>query len=92
MHPISDTWLGNSFFTAQQGWVSLARQAVASGDCYRHFFGAFYPFALQRILHDAKCRILGRAYVDGLMDGEVFDLHDFEKRGYETFTVCIVIS
>jgi len=40
------------------------------------------------LVPDAKCRILGRAYVNALMDGEVFDLHDFEKHGYETFTIA----
>ena len=50
----------------------------------------FRCLALRRIPHDAKYRILGRAYVDGLMDGEVFDLRDFEKHGYETVTICMV--
>ena len=53
-----------------------------------YFFRTLYPFALRRMLHDAKYRILGRTYVNGLMDGEIFDLYDFEKHGYKTFTIA----
>jgi hypothetical protein len=89
MHSISDTWWGNSFFTTEHGRVGLALQGVAPGDCIGFFFfGALYPLALRRTLQDAKYRILGRAYVDQLMNGEVFDLHGFEKNGYETFTIA----
>ena len=74
MHSISGTWRGNGFFTTEHGRVGLALQGTAPGDYVGVFFRALYPFALRRILHDAKYRILSRAYVNGLMDGEIFDL------------------
>jgi hypothetical protein len=64
------------------GWSWAARKSHL--ETVSAFFRCPVPFALRRIPHDAKYRILGRAYVDGLMDGEVFDLRDFEKHGYET--------
>jgi hypothetical protein len=84
MHSIGDTWWGTAFSPLNEDGLVLRCKESHPGDCIGVCFGALYPFALRRISH----RILGRAYVGGLVDGEVFDLHDFEKRGYETFTIA----
>jgi hypothetical protein len=88
MHSIGDTWWGTAFSSLNKDGLVLRCKESHLGTVSA-FFGALYPFALRRISHDAKYPILGRAYVGGLVGGEVFDLHDFEKRGYDNQPLLI---
>jgi len=58
------------FLTTQRGFFALAPRSARQGDSVVLLSGLQYPFVLRR--NGGKWRILGPAYVHGVMDGEAW--------------------
>ena len=78
-------WRGRSFFTTREGRIGLGPGSMMSGDLVIVVIGGSIPYTLRNASKATRYHILGGCYIEGLMDGEVFELRDFEKAGYETF-------
>ncbi|RDW59215.1 hypothetical protein BP5796_12139 [Coleophoma crateriformis] len=72
--------VNRKFFRTSGGYMGLGPQAMRAGDILVVFFGAGVPFVLRRVAElkpdDGKMkdgsswRLVGQAYIHGLMDGE----------------------
>jgi Heterokaryon incompatibility protein (HET) len=87
LNSISSVCDGRSFFATEKGRIGVGPRAIRPGDHVCVFFSGYCPWILRRELGASTYRILGDSYVEGLMKGEIYDLFDIEKDGYETFRV-----
>lgn len=81
---------GRALFTTKQGRIGLCPKDVLEGDKVAIWFNCPYPVVQREELVQEgvrKYRLLGWAYVDGLMRGEIFGIRDFQKEGYEEFFI-----
>ncbi|KAK4499156.1 hypothetical protein PRZ48_009668 [Zasmidium cellare] len=63
--------LGHAFFTTKNGLYGLAVPEIRRGDEVTIWFGATIPFIIRR--DGDTCRLIGGAYVGGIMAGEMVD-------------------
>ena len=80
-----------ALFTTKQGWIGLGPRGVAADDHVAIWLNCSYPVIQRRVGEeggDGRYKLLGWAYVDGLMGGEIFKIRDFGKKGYEEFMIC----
>lgn len=59
-------------FITKLGYIGLGPEFARPGDKVVVFLGAAIPFVV-RAVHD-KFHLLGEAYCDGIMDGEILDV------------------
>lgn len=59
-------------FLTKLGYIGLGPAFARPGDKVVVFLGAAIPFVVRAI--DGKFRLLGEAYCDGIMDGEILDV------------------
>jgi Heterokaryon incompatibility protein (HET) len=78
---------GRNFFTTKNGRIGIGPRTTRPGDHVCIIFSGHCPYILRSKAGAPTHSILGDAYVDHLMAGEVFELFDIEKDGYETFRV-----
>lgn len=63
--------LGRAFFTTKNGLYGLAVPEICAGDEVTIWFGATVPFVVR---HEGDfCRLVGGAYVGGIMAGQMVD-------------------
>lgn len=74
---------GRRPFKSDQGHIRLAPEAAEVGDVVCLFHGATVPFVLRREVN-GEYRLLGEAYVYGIMDGQFMDT----ASGSEHFVLC----
>lgn len=67
-------------FVSESGYLGVGQESVEEGDQIVIFFGARIPFVI-RERSDGKHSIIGGAYVDGIMNGEL--LQGKEQRLFE---------
>lgn len=72
-------------FLSSDNRVGLAPESAAVGDVISVFYGSDVPFVL-RLDGDGRYRLLGEAYVHGIMDGELMT-GDVKPKS-EIFTLC----
>jgi Heterokaryon incompatibility protein (HET) len=84
LHPI---WDGRTFFATENGRVGVGPRVLQPSDRVAVIFSGYCPYILRRQPGTNAYHILGDAYVDGLMKGEVFDTADIKKNGYERFRI-----
>lgn len=65
---------GRSFLLTRKGYYSLGPCVAAPGDMCCVIAGAAVPFILRRVNGGAEYKLVGEAYVNGLMHGEVTDM------------------
>ncbi|KAH8904112.1 hypothetical protein BR93DRAFT_985429 [Coniochaeta sp. PMI_546] len=63
-------YYGRRMFRTQKGLFGITAQSLHRGDCVWILAGADTPFVLSK-LHDDDWRVVGEAYVFGIMNGEV---------------------
>jgi hypothetical protein len=71
------------YFISKQGYLGLGPGGTLPGDLVVILFGLDMPFVLRPAV-DGQYRIIGEAYVHGIMDGEYMN----QKPTAETFTIC----
>jgi len=71
------------FFVTEQGYLGLAQGVLAASDRVVVLFGTEMAFILRPVENGAH-RIVGEAYVHGIMDGEFFGAGPPAV----TFTIC----
>jgi hypothetical protein len=71
------------FFVSEQGYLGLTRGAVGAGDRVVVLFGTEMAFIL-RPFEDGKYRLVGEAYVHGIMDDEFLE----KNPPAVTFSIC----
>ena len=85
-------WNGRSFFTTKKGRIGLGLRTTKPGDSVGIFFGAPRPYIMragtptvgdqpskQDIVERPMFKIVAECYVDGMMNGELFQQYDFEQ-------------
>lgn len=77
------TAIGWKPFITSQGYVGLGPDDMEVGDVVSIFYGAPVPFVL-RPVDDGKFKLMGEAYVHGIMDGEFMK----EEREEVSFYLC----
>lgn len=71
--------LGRKFFITKKGYFGLASKEVKAGDNVAVILGSDVPFILRacgRVEGKRNWQMIGEAYVDGIMDGEVLSQVD----------------
>ncbi|OIW25713.1 HET-domain-containing protein [Coniochaeta ligniaria NRRL 30616] len=63
-------YYGRRMFRTRKGYFGITAQSLHQGDCVWVLAGADTPFVLSR-LQDENWRVVGEAYVFGIMNGEV---------------------
>ena len=63
---------GRKFFISEEGWLGLAPSNSAPGDRIVLLEGGKTPFILRPTHVEGQFKILGDAYVHGIMDGEAW--------------------
>ncbi|KAG4436581.1 hypothetical protein IFR05_007935 [Cadophora sp. M221] len=72
--PIMYSWNRVIFFT-KRGYIGIGPRKMEPGDTLCTLFGADVPFILYPASEDSeKFKIRGECYVDGIMDGELFNV------------------
>ncbi|KAG4419007.1 hypothetical protein IFR04_007868 [Cadophora malorum] len=75
-HRVMNMTYNRRAFRTASGWVGLGSEYIARGDKVVIFLGAQTPFVIRESgLRDERMahKLVGEAYVDGIMDGESFD-------------------
>ena len=67
-----------SFFVTEKGYMGLGPIELCPGDITCILYGGIIPYVL-RPLGDGYYRLLGEAYVHGMMEGQVLELRDEDK-------------
>lgn len=67
---------GRSFFITKKGFIRIGPRSTKSGDVLCGLFGSTVPFLLRTLAETEKYRLIGEAYVHGIMDGEVWKRSD----------------
>jgi Heterokaryon incompatibility protein (HET) len=78
---------GRAFFTTKNGRVGLGPKGILPGDDVCVWFHFFAPFILRKQADGRTSKLIGDAYVDDLMDGEIFRQRDFESERCDEFIV-----
>jgi hypothetical protein len=65
---------GRRPFITEKGRLGLGPSMMQAGDIVAVILGAEVPFILRRRKEDGRYEVIGEAYVDGIMDGEVMDM------------------
>jgi hypothetical protein len=60
-------------FITANGYIGIAPPYIQEGDCICIFPGGRAPYLLRQQLESNKFRIVGAAYVYGIMNGEYFE-------------------
>ncbi|KAB5585121.1 heterokaryon incompatibility protein-domain-containing protein [Coniochaeta sp. 2T2.1] len=63
-------YYGRRLFRTRKGYFGITAQSLHQGDCVWILAGADTPFVLSKLHHD-YWRLVGEAYVFGIMNGEV---------------------
>ncbi|OLN86060.1 Heterokaryon incompatibility protein 6, OR allele 6 [Colletotrichum chlorophyti] len=94
---ITKTTTGRRFFISKLGYIGLAPAAARVGDKVCVLAGGKMPFIVRDLERsgqtprtstfktETNCRLIGDAYVHGLMDGEAIAMVDKGNRGLEIF-------
>jgi hypothetical protein len=74
------------FFRTLKGYYGIAHRVLGKGDICCVFRGAGVPFVLRRVkangaTSEARYMLVGEAYVQGIMRGEVWPLRDRDEEG-----------
>jgi hypothetical protein len=78
---------GRAFFITKNRRVGLGPKAILPGDDVCVWFHFFAPFILRKQPNGRTSKVIGDAYVDDLMKGEIFTQRDFETDGCDEFMV-----
>ncbi|KAM5353828.1 hypothetical protein ACJ41O_000478 [Fusarium nematophilum] len=69
---------GRRFFVTKKGYMGIAHPGARAGDAVALFSGGRVPFIVRGVSGNSEAReyyrIVGEAYVHGVMDGELLDL------------------
>ena len=72
--------LGRRYFITKKGYIGLGPEALAPGDLAVVLLALNTPLIL-RPVEEGHCRIVGEAYVNGMMDGQAFE-GDYKLREF----------
>ena len=90
-------WNGRSFFTTSGGRIGLGLRTMKPGDSICIFFGAPKPYMMRRtptrkdsqsnVLPEGQMtyKLIAECFVDGIMNGELFENIDFEMEATTFF-------
>ncbi|KAI9774468.1 MAG: hypothetical protein M1839_001701 [Geoglossum umbratile] len=78
---------GRSFLCTEKGYYGLGPCIARPGDLCCVLFGANVPFLLRRV-DGARCKLVGEAFVHGLMRGEAAGMVRRNVLREEVFVVC----
>lgn len=76
---------GRKFFSTSRGRIGLGPADIKEGDDICIFFGAKPVFVLRSQDHGIKSKLVGDAYVHGLMKGEL--INDLKRQPAEAFSL-----
>jgi hypothetical protein len=79
---------GRSFFFTQTGFYGLGPLILKPGDICCILFGAKVPFILRQSDGSGKYRLVGEAYLHGVMRGEAAHMEQLNAMEGETFVIC----
>ena len=79
---------GPSFLLTRKGYYSLGPCVAAPWDTCCVIAGATVPFILRRVNGGAEYKLVGEAYVHGLMRGEVTDMVRRAELHEEDIVLC----
>jgi Heterokaryon incompatibility protein (HET) len=74
-HMVCSAVRGRAFFTTYRGIFGIGPEDIQQGDMVVILYGTRTPLILRRV--DDKWRLIGDAYIHGLMDGEGLDADGF---------------
>jgi hypothetical protein len=72
--------LGSRVTKAEEGNLALVPHAVRVGDMIALFKGGRCPFVVRK--WGRKWKLVGDAYVHGMMDGEAWDVEECEEMDF----------
>lgn len=72
--------LGRRYFITKKGYIGLGPEALTPGDLAVVLLALNTPLIL-RSVEEGHCRIVGEAYVSGMMDGQAFE-GDYKLREF----------
>ena len=78
---------GRRFFATKCGFLGIGPLETKAGDLVYVFKGAQVPFLFRRELVGDCFKLLGEAYVDGMMDGQAFGERQHDDRIETVLTV-----
>ena len=73
--------------TERRGYVGIVPDAAREGDLVCVFYGGCVPFILREVEGRGCYRLIGEAYVYGLMEGEGFRDIGEEDSGVQDFVI-----
>jgi hypothetical protein len=89
LHKLETTCYGRSLFVTDDGRIGIGHPLVQKDDHICILAEVSCPMILRPKIHD-DCgtiwEIVGQAYCDGVMDGEIYDLRDLEC-GFDDFVL-----
>lgn len=78
---------GRCFFINTERYMGLAPQATQPGDRICILYGRRTPYIQRPHPNKSTYRLIGDAYVHGIMDGEAFELRDKYSLPDKTFII-----
>ena len=78
-------WCGRSFFTTSCGHIGLGPAAIKVGDHISVLAGSQVPFMLRS--SGDQFKVVGEAYVHGIMDGTYWERLESEKTKQREFVL-----
>ena len=78
---------GRCFFITKGKSMGSGPAAAQAGDSVCILYGRPTPFILRRNPSQSRYRLIGEAYVNGVMDGEAFELRDKHSLPDQTFVI-----
>ncbi|EXJ61332.1 uncharacterized protein A1O5_11890 [Cladophialophora psammophila CBS 110553] len=79
---------GRSFIFTEKGRFGLGPLIAAPGDVCCILFGATVPFILRRTQREGYFKLVGEAYLHGLMRGEALSLSTASSPEEQTLIIC----
>jgi hypothetical protein len=79
---------GRTFLITEKGYYGLGPRITKPGDLCCVLFGADVPFILRKVDGAEKYKLVGEAYIHGLMDGEAMGMLEKGELKMEKFVIC----
>ena len=74
---------GRKFCVTEKGFMGMVPPGTREGDLLVVLYGLHTPFAVRPVEESDRVRIVGEAYVHGMMDGQAFGQLVGEVRMFE---------
>lgn len=79
---------GRTFLITEKGYYGLGPRIMKPGDLCCVLFDADVPFILRKVDGAERYKLVGEAYIHGLMDGEAMGMLEKAELKEEKFVIC----